>query len=116
MGFRPVGVATPRIPLPGHPLCLRPTHRGAGQAPGVKVERATVRTIFAPGPGLLGLFWDEGRGDDPASISTTDNRWPSGGVAVPEPEAPAGGLFFAGGQWSASYSGDGCANSGCSLQ
>lgn len=31
-----------------HPVCLRPTHRGAVVVQGVKVERATVRTTLTP--------------------------------------------------------------------
>jgi hypothetical protein len=35
--------------LSSHPVCRRPTHRGAGVVPGVQVERATVRTTWTPG-------------------------------------------------------------------
>lgn len=31
-----------------HPVCRRPTHRGAGVVHGVQVERATVRTTWTP--------------------------------------------------------------------
>ena len=50
-------------PLSGHPVCRRPTHRGAGQAPGVKVELPTEERPSPLGPGLLGLSWDGSRRD-----------------------------------------------------
>lgn len=36
-------------PPRSHPVCRRPTHRGAGAVPGVQVERPTGRTTWTPG-------------------------------------------------------------------
>lgn len=40
---------SPTTHLSSHPVCRRPTHRGAGVVPGVQMEHATVRTIWTPG-------------------------------------------------------------------
>jgi len=49
--MKPAGLPRPRPTAhpEAHPVCRRPTHRGAGVVPGVQVERATVRTTWTPG-------------------------------------------------------------------
>ncbi len=61
---------------PGHPVCRRPAHRGAGRGQGDKVERPTGRTTLPPWPRSVRLARvDGGRG----------GAHP--GVGVPPPEA-----------------------------
>jgi len=68
----------------------RPTHRGAGQAPRVKVERPAGRTTLAVALGLLGLPWADGDEmgrlppQPPGSLHQT--------ASILEPEVPAGGI------------------------
>jgi hypothetical protein len=81
-------------PPAGSSLCRRPPVREVGQAPGVKVERPAGRTTFAPGAWSAWLRLGVGRGDDPASTSTTGNRAPRAAQGHPRAGAPAGGMIY----------------------
>lgn len=70
-----------------HPVCRRPTHRGAGQGQGDKVERPTGRTALSPGPGLLGSAWVGGWRDGIPPPTNRTLRQLHLGVVWPPPEA-----------------------------
>lgn len=77
-----------------HPVCRRPTHRGAGAVPGVQVERATVRTTWTPGAvsARLCLGRRQTGWESPPQHPTAGTR------ARPPPSrslsAPAGGIVL----------------------
>jgi hypothetical protein len=88
-------LAQPTTYLNSHPVCRRPTHRGAGAVPGVQVERATVRTTWTPGAVSARLCLGRWQTGWEFPTATPHGRHPP---AVPPPSrslsAPAGGMSF----------------------
>ena len=79
-----------------HPVRRRPTHRGAGLAPGVQVERPTGRTTWTPGAKAARLCLGRRRtGWQPPQPNTTGTRTP-GPCHPGRRSAPAGGIVLAG--------------------
>jgi hypothetical protein len=72
-----------------HPVCRRPTHRGAGAVPGVQVERAAVRTTWTPGAVSARLCLGRRQtGWELPRISHTRPALARGAPAISEPERP----------------------------
>jgi len=69
-------------PAPSHPVCRRPTHRGAGQGQGDKVERPAGRTTLSPWPWSARLC--------------LGRRWTGWLLTIPESECSRRRLDFSG--------------------
>jgi hypothetical protein len=93
VSFRRVGqsldLAQPTTLPSSHPVCRRPTHRGAGVVPGVQVERATVRTTWTPGAASARLCLGRRQtGWEPSAPATHGRHSRTGPSAISEPERP----------------------------
>ncbi|ROQ32091.1 hypothetical protein EDD98_1064 [Streptomyces sp. PanSC19] len=84
------GPATSAASIPNsHPVCRRPTHRGAGAVPGVQVERPTVRTTWTPGAVSARLCLGRRQTGWEFPASAPSRPAPAHGApAIPEPERP----------------------------
>src|SRR5690606_13664243 len=68
---------SPALLHPSHPVCRRPTSRGAGQAPGCPGRSSVGRSTWTAG----GLVCSASPGSTAGGMD----------APIPEPEAPAGG-------------------------
>src|SRR5581483_10740730 len=78
---------------PRHPVCRRPTRSGGGRGlPGPGGARHCTNDLDPGGHGCYGFAWDGG-GRDGIPTRTLSDLHARTVPAIPEPEAPAGGVF-----------------------
>ncbi|CAM5448062.1 hypothetical protein SGRIM119S_01597 [Streptomyces griseorubiginosus] len=89
-GFRDVYLVDQPTTNPSfHPVCRRPTHRGAGVVHGVQVERATVRTTWTPWAASARLCLGRWQAGWKRPTHATSRPAPAyGAPAISEPERP----------------------------